>query len=364
MSVQSCGVCLALLVSSAACGDAGRPTGQYDRAADAAATHADGSVSTNGGKAGGSAKADAGGSRGTSDSGAGSAGDAGGDGTISMITIKVGELVFDARVAGPADGTPVIMLHGFPETSREWTSEIETVAAAGYRVIAPDQRGYSAGARPPAVEDYKVPLLVADVIGMADTLGIDRFHLVAHDWGASVAWALGASAPERLLTLNPISVPHLDAFAKVLADPSSCQPAASAYFDLFAAPGSETTLLAGGGTFLKGVYAGLPSDVVDYYVKFFDAPTLSAGLNWYRANIEKRMTTGAPIGHIKVPTMYIWSDGDTALCRDGAEITGDYVDGPYRFEIIKGVSHWVPELAAHQVSALLLEHFAAHKDGK
>lgn len=364
MSLWSCSIHLALVVSVAACDGGGGATGKNDRGPDADATGGGGSATTNGGNGQGTSTKDAGGSSGTQDSGAGSDRDAGGDATMSMIKIKVGELVFDARAAGPADGTPVIMLHGFPETSREWTSEIEAVAAAGYRVIAPDQRGYSAGARPPAVEDYKLPLLVADVLGMADTLGIDRFHLVAHDWGASVAWAVGASAPERLLTLNPISVPHLDAFAKVLADPTSCQPAASSYFDLFTAPDSETTLLAGGGAFLRGIYGGLPPDVVDYYMKFFDAPTLSAGLNWYRANIEKRMTNGPAIGNIKVPTMFIWSDGDTALCRDGAELTGDYIDGPYRFEIIKGVNHWVPELAAEQVSALLLEHFAAHKDGK
>jgi pimeloyl-ACP methyl ester carboxylesterase len=275
----------------------------------------------------------------------------------SLTTIEVGPFTFDARIAGPEAGEPVFLLHGFPQTSYEWRAQIEALSAAGYRVIAPNQRGYSTQARPTAVEEYELPLLVADVLGMADVLEIDRFHLVGHDWGAVVAWALAATAPTRLLSVTPISVPHLDAFSKVLGAPMSCQYEASSYFDLLLGSGAEMVLLANNGGVLRTFYDGLPDDVVDHYVDFFLMEgALTGGINWYRANIEDRQTTGPSIGLISVPTMYIWSDGDTALCRDGAEITGDFVEGPYRFEVIEGVNHWVPEIAAEQVNTLLIDH--------
>jgi len=146
-------------------------------------------------------------------------------------------------------------------------SQVPTLAQYGYRVIAPDQRGYSPGARPEAVAAYATSELVKDVLGIADAVGFERFHLVGRDWGASVAWATAIAAPDRLLTLTPISVPHPDAFATVLSDPTSCQPKASSYFGLFTSPTVEQTLLANNAAFLRGSYAGLPSETVAEYVK-------------------------------------------------------------------------------------------------
>lgn len=286
-----------------------------------------------------------------------SGGDAGGteksSGKITSTRIKVGDFVFDALVAGPEQGEPVILLHGFPETSYEWRNELMALGEAGYRVVAPDQRGYSPGARPEAVADYRLDLIVQDLLGMADALGFDRFHLVGHDWGASVVWLAAMLAPERLQTINPISIPHPDAFAKVLADMSSCQYSASSYIDVLTGPAAASLLFGE----LDLAYAGLPDATIAHYKSVFAAAAdLDPPLNWYRANIASRMPLAVSIGRIKVPTMFIWSDGDAAICQDGAVITGDYVDSPYRFEIIKGVSHWVPELAPDRVSELLLDH--------
>ena len=121
------------------------------------------------------------------------------------LSIPVGPFVFRAREAGPKDGPLVLLLHGFPQSSAEWKSQLEALGAAGYHAVAPDQRGYSPGARPEGVDAYAVAALVADTLGMADALGAETFHLVGHDWGAIVAWHVAARHPKRLRTLTIVS---------------------------------------------------------------------------------------------------------------------------------------------------------------
>lgn len=300
----------------------------------------------------------------------GQAAEAEGDASVAAEVkrekITVDGFAFDVLTSGPVDGPTVILLHGFPQNASEWTQQIPALTAAGYRVIAPNQRGYSAGARPTEVAAYTTPNLVRDVLGIADAVGAARFHLVGHDWGASIAWAVAAAAPDRLLSVTPISVPHVDAFAQALADPTSCQPRASSYIALLVSPVAEQTLLANDSTLLRGLYGDLPKPLVDTYVEFFDAPTLTGGLNWYRANLappapgEPAAAGRGTIGPIRVPTLYVWSDRDPALCRDPAERTKDFVSGPYQFEVLEGVGHWVPELAAERLNPLLLAHLAKY----
>ena len=287
----------------------------------------------------------------------------GSDIEIAMTRIEVGNLTFDVRTAGPEDGEPVILLHGFPQTSYEWRHQIEALAGAGFRVVAPDQRGYSPGARPPDIADYALPLLMQDVIGLADSVGAERFHIVGHDWGAVVAWAVAVAARDRVITAHPVSVPHPDAFARVLNDPASCQPEASSYFDVFVQPDSEDAFLANDNALLRGIYAGIDGAAVDEYVRVLGSKAaLRAALNWYRANIGDRNLQGPALGPVEVPTMFTWSDGDTALCIDGALLTEEYVTGPYRFEVLEGVNHWIPDLAAEAMTALLLEHLSRYTE--
>ena len=285
-----------------------------------------------------------------------------GDGII-LTQIEVGGFTFDVRTAGPDDGEVVILLHGFPQTSWEWQHQLRALGAAGFRAVAPDQRGYSPGARPERVEDYALPLLVGDVIGLADAIGAERFHVVGHDWGAAVAWGLAVAVQDRVITANPVSVPHPDAFARVLADPESCQVAASAYFDVFVQPDSEDAFLANDYALLRGVFAGIDAEAVDEYLRVLGSkPALGAALNWYRANVADRNLQRPPIGPVQVPTMFTWSDGDTALCIDGALLTEEYVEGPYRFEVLEGVNHWIPDLAAEAMTALLVDHLTRYSD--
>jgi len=285
------------------------------------------------------------------------------DDEIVMTQIEVGDFTFDVRTAGPEDGEAAILLHGFPQTSYEWRHQIQGLAAAGFRVAAPDQRGYSPGARPPDIADYALPLLVQDVLDLADAVGVGRFHIVGHDWGAVVAWGIAVAAPDRVITANPVSVPHPDAFARVLNDPASCQPEASSYFDVFVQPDSEDAFLANDNALLRGIYDGIEGEAVNEYVRVLGSkPALGAALNWYRANIGDRNLQGPALGPVEVPTMFTWSDGDTALCIDGALLTEEYVTGPYRFEVLEGVNHWIPDLAAEAMTTRLLEHLSRYTE--
>ena len=284
-------------------------------------------------------------------------------GDIAMAQIALGDLTFDVRTAGPEDGEAAILLHGFPQTSYEWRHQIRALAEAGFRVVAPDQRGYSAGARPADTADYALPLLVQDVLGLADAVGAERFHVVGHDWGAIVAWAVAVAAADRVITANPVSVPHPDAFARVLSDPESCQVAASSYFDLFVQPDSEDGFLANDQALLRGLYAGMGEDATAEYLRVLGSkPALGAALDWYRANIGDRNLQRPATGAVTVPTMFTWSDGDTALCIDGAVLTEEYVEGPYRFEVLEGIDHWIPEMAAEKMSSLLVEHLSQYSE--
>ncbi len=281
-------------------------------------------------------------------------------GEITKIQITVGDFVFDARAAGPETGEVVLLLHGFPQNSYEWRHQLKALGEAGYRAIAPDQRGYSPGARPLDISDYGILALAGDVVGMADALGASRFRVVGHDWGAAVAWVVSVLAKDRVVSVEPMSVPHPDAFSQVLADTTSCQYAASAYFDTFTTAGATDLFVANDFAVLKAAYADVPAEDVDVYVaEIGNRETIDAGLNWYRANVTNRQVTNPGLGPTTVPTQFFWSDGDTFLCRDGAELTAQFVTGPYRFEVIQGVNHWIPDLASDVVNPLLLEHFQA-----
>lgn len=278
---------------------------------------------------------------------------------LEQIQLRVGEFTFDALAAGPADGELVIMLHGFPQSAYEFRHQIPVVAEMGFRVVAPNQRGYSAGARPEGVRAYATDNLVADVVGMADALGRQRFHVVGHDWGAAVAWSVGLTHPERVISLVPMSVPHPSAFGEALGSASGDQAQRSSYFQFFASDSAATTLLRNDAEGLRNIYGSwgaLTEEDVQVYVDLLSEPgALQGGLNWYGAI---SLGGGGPSTPISMPTMFVWSTEDTVLGREGAELTEKYIEGPYRFEIIEGVSHWIPEEGADQLNALLRDHFA------
>ena len=282
---------------------------------------------------------------------------AGAAGEVRRSQVRVGDLTFDVREQGPVDGEPVLLLHGFPQTSHEWRHQQEALAAAGYRTIAPDQRGYSPGARPAEVADYRLDLLVDDVLGLADAMGVDRFHLVGHDWGAAVAWATAAKAPDRLRSLTAVSVPHLAAYAEAMVDPAGEQSRKSGYIDTFLAPGAAERLSSPSFFDVAFSKVAAPDDIAEYRKVLGTPEAMAAALRWYAAN-DPRHQSGPRLGPVSVPTLFVYGTADCCLGRDAADATGDHVTGPYRYVVLDGVSHWVPEEAADRLDRLLLAHLA------
>jgi pimeloyl-ACP methyl ester carboxylesterase len=270
--------------------------------------------------------------------------------------MAVGGLTFDVVVDGPEDGPVVVLLHGFPQTAHCWHHQVPVLAEAGYRVLAPDQRGYSPGARPEGVAAYHSTELTADVLGLADLVGADRFHVVGHDWGASITWQLAARHADRLRTVTALSVPHPLAYSAALASKDTDQEARSSYFPSFREEGAEHAMLADDKAFLRLVFGatGFTDEAAAPYLDALGTPeALGAALNWYRAAGGHLVEGLQPI---TVPTLHVWSTEDPALGREGAEATADHVDGPYRFEVFEGVGHWIPEQAPNELNELLLEH--------
>lgn len=269
-------------------------------------------------------------------------------------------LVFDVRDAGPPDGPVVVLLHGFPQRNDSWSAVIDRLTAAGYRCLAPNQRGYAPGARPPRRRDYRMSELVADIGALIDASGAQRVHLVGHDWGAAVAWGVAAELPERLATVSPVSVPHPAAFLKSFV--TSRQGLASWYMGFFQLPWlPEWLLTRGNGAVAAKTLrrSGQTAAAAERDAQAMTEPgALTGGLNWYR---------GLPMSNLRdsnqkisVPTMYVWSDDDIALKPKAARNTARYVDAEYRFEIMSGVSHWIPDTEPDRLADLLLDWFAAH----
>ena len=277
---------------------------------------------------------------------------------VRRTEITAGGLTFDARVAGPAGGPVVLLLHGFPESSRSWNAQLDALAQAGYRAVAFDQRGYSPGARPAGVEAYRLGELVADAVAVIDSLGVARVDVVGHDWGGAVAWHMAAGHPERVRSLAVVSTPHPAAFRAALAESEGDQAQRSWYMTWFQTPEEpERVFLENDAAGLRGIYSGLPQDAVEEYVALFRQPgALTAAINWYRAAGPDLTRETGPI---TMPTLYVWSTDDIALGREAAEATAGHVQGPYRFEVLEGVSHWIPEEVPDTLNGLLLEHLAA-----
>jgi pimeloyl-ACP methyl ester carboxylesterase len=267
-----------------------------------------------------------------------------------------GTLIFDAVAAGPDNGELVLLLHGFPQTKHTFRLQLPALAAAGYRAVAVDQRGYSPRARPTGVAAYHTDYLTADVLRMADALGAGRFHLVGHDFGAVIGWQVAARHPDRLASYTSLSVGHPLAYIEAMGNPDGEQHARSGYFEWFVNPATDAEL--GSYERMHDLYlsAGLSAaDAVTYAEALGSPEAIGSGLNWYRASGLHQI---AGLSDVEVPTMLIWSTEDPALGSQQAVESERYVNAPYRFEVIEGVDHWIPEHAPDRVNALLVEHLS------
>ncbi|MBP0465183.1 alpha/beta hydrolase [Roseomonas sp. PWR1] len=271
-------------------------------------------------------------------------------------------LAFDVSLAGPPDAPLVLLLHGFAVSRHLYDAQLPALAAAGFLAAAPNQRGYSPGARPdPArVAEYDIELLIGDALALADRLGHRdrRFHLVGHDWGGSLAWDIAFRFPDRLASLTMLSRPHPAAFARALEEDPG-QAHRSRHHKAFQDPEAGGRLLANDAEWIRVRHAanGVPAAATAKHLSVLGSPpAMEAALAWYRARGKVYRQTGP----VKVPTLFIWGDADDTVGRMAAEGTGAFVDAPYRFEVLPGVGHYAPDQVPDRVSALLVEHLARH----
>jgi pimeloyl-ACP methyl ester carboxylesterase len=268
-------------------------------------------------------------------------------------------LVFDLTDAGPADGEVIVLLHGFPATRACWDGVVPLLAGAGYHGLAPDQRGYSPGARPPGRRAYRLDRLAGDVVALIDASCAGKVHLVGHDFGAAVAWYLATWHPERLYSVTSLATPHGQAFVRALV--SSTQLLQSWYMLFFQLPRLPELALTGPGQqrFRRSLrQSGLSDAHIDRYLSVLAQPgAATAALNWYRA---LPLLPPSRLRPVTVPTLYVYATGDLALGRKAADLTAREVIAPYRYEVLDGVSHWIPEEAPEVVASLVIEHIRTH----
>jgi pimeloyl-ACP methyl ester carboxylesterase len=270
-------------------------------------------------------------------------------------------LTFDVSDRGPLAGRVLIPLHGFPEDRHCWDPLVATLTAAGYRTLAPDQRGYSPGSTPLGRRAYTLDHLAGDVLALADAAGATRFDVVGHDWGAAVAWYLAGYIPDRVRTLTALSVPHPRAFRRAMG--RSTQALHSWYILFFQLPLAPEMVLARAGE--HRVAAALERSGLDavsarrYAARAADPAAVTGPLNWYRAI---PFSGRERLGPIFIPTLLLWGDRDRFLTRAAAEACARYVTGPYRFVSLPGATHWLPSASADQVAPPLLEHLASASD--
>jgi pimeloyl-ACP methyl ester carboxylesterase len=277
----------------------------------------------------------------------------------SLTTFHHDGLTFDVTDAGPRDGEVVLLLHGYPESKESWDAVVPGLTEAGYRVLAPDQRGYSPGARPKGRSSYTVPRLVGDVLALADQADAERFHVVGHDWGGVLAWALGSNHGERLASLTSLTTPHPAAFARSLV--TSTQLLRSWYvlfYQLPLLPELSSSSAAGAPVFRRVLErSGLAAERAQRYTELLRRGAAGPAVNWYRG---LPLSGGSTFGPIAVPTLYVYAGGDFALGRAAAEGTRRHVTGEYRFEVVEGASHWLPEESSEAITPMILHHLRSH----
>ena len=267
--------------------------------------------------------------------------------------IDIGDVTLN--VADEGDGDAVLLLHGFPDSSRLWRKQIPSLVDAGYRAIAPDLRGFGESDRPEEVQAYDLTLVVQDLCNLLDHLNVDKAHVVGHDWGAITSWAFAGWEPGRTNKLVPITVGHPRAFFP----PSPAQALRSWYVMFFQLPViSETALSARDWALFRASFGVSPD--IDYYIRDLSRPgALTSALNWYRANArpDRVLRRDPGFERVSAPTMGIWGSKDWALTEKQMTDSEKFVDGPWRYERLEA-GHWIPLRRADTLNGLLTGFFS------
>jgi pimeloyl-ACP methyl ester carboxylesterase len=282
--------------------------------------------------------------------------------TLELIHdyVNVGGVRLHVVKAGPEDGPLVLLLHGFPEFWYCWRRQIPALAEAGFRVWAPDQRGYNLSDKPKGVGAYGIDLLADDVIGLIEASGRERVRLVGHDWGAAVAWWVSRLFPERLERLAILNGPHGAVMQRHLRE-NRAQMRRSWYMSFFQIPAIPELALRA-----RGWQVGLNSlratsrpgsfsdEALEMYRRAWSRPgAMTAMINWYRA-LQRARPSRRASSRVRVPTLMIWGARDVALGREMAQPSIEYCDDG-RLVFLEEATHWVQHDEPQRVNELLME---------
>ncbi|MDX1996023.1 MAG: alpha/beta hydrolase [bacterium] len=282
---------------------------------------------------------------------------------VQQRTIATNGIHLNVVQAGPEDGSPVILLHGFPEFWYGWRNQLPALAAHGLRLIVPDQRGYNLSDKPQGITSYRMDALVADVAGLIESLAGGRACVVGHDWGAMVAWWVALRHPDMVEKLAILNVPHPRIAMKTLrSDPQ--QMMRSLYAGFFQLPVLPETVIrlndwkvglqmmqktARDGSFTE-------EDLEEYRKAWSQPGAMTAMLNWYRAYVQ-HPPAASHTWRVTVPTLMIWGEKDVALRATMAQPSIDLCDDG-RLVMLKDATHWVQHDEADQVNQLLGDFLA------
>jgi epoxide hydrolase 4 len=282
---------------------------------------------------------------------------------LETIAFQNGEVTLNAVAAGPNNGSVVLLLHGFPEFWYGWQKQIDPLAAAGFRVIVPDQRGYNKSSKPSGVRSYALTELVSDVIAIADQLGQERIFLVGHDWGAAVAWSVTLLHPNRVAKLVILNVPHPSVMRRYLMKNWS-QRRKSWYMFFFQLPYLPEAFLSASnfrrgaaslaGTSRPGTFS--EADLAQYRAAWSQPGALTGMIHWYRAAFRYRAKF--PDRTVRVPTRILWGLRDRFLMAEMAQDSLRYCP---QAELITfpEASHWLQHEEPARISQILVDFFSA-----
>jgi pimeloyl-ACP methyl ester carboxylesterase len=279
---------------------------------------------------------------------------------MTRMRVNTGDLALQVEVGDPASGASdaeaVLLLHGFPDSHKLWRYQVPVLREAGYRTIAPDLRGFGDSDRPDDLAGYRLTMSVEDMVAVLDQLGIDRAHVVCHDFGAVVGWLLAALQPDRVGRLIALSVGHPMAYRRLTIEQREKQW----YTLLFQFEGVAEQLLTRDDWALLREWTAGAGDRQNWLADLSRPGALTAGLNWYRANMHpaRQLREGPQVPPVAAPTLGLWSDGDRYLTEDGMQRSAEFVTGPWRYERVSGASHWLQLDQPELVNRLLLQHLA------
>ena len=282
---------------------------------------------------------------------------------LEHLTFRNGDIELHAVASGPSSGPLVLLLHGFPEFWYSWHKQIEPLASAGFRVIVPDQRGYNTSSKPGGVAPYALPLLVSDVIVIADQFQAPKFFLAGHDWGAAVAWATAILHPDRLHKLAILNVPHPSVMLRFLKS-NPRQLLRSWYMFFFQLPWlpeaafSAFNFRLGCNSLIRSSRPGTfsPQDLAQYRAAWSQPSALTAMINWYRNLLRSRAKFPDPT--VRVPTKILWGMRDAFLLSEMAQASLRYCTSADLYTFA-GASHWLQHEEPARVSELLINFFRA-----